>query len=128
MSSNPVLNPAYSLQKSNISLGAAEQPRLYTTSIVGQHPAYSKHINTINSSYLSPPINASFNPTYTSGNYLLPPNQSSFVATQGLKQVPIEKTAYVTSTEKRQTKTWFTYHPYTKTYIDYEQQTVLVPV
>ena len=74
MNSNPILNPAYSLQKSNISLGYAEQPRMYATSQVNQYPAYSQHANVISSSYGNLPINASFNPAYTSANYLLPPN------------------------------------------------------
>ena len=74
MNSNTILNPAYSLQKSNISLGYAEQPRLYATSQFHQYPANSQHANVVSSSYGNYPVNASFNPAYTATNYLLPPN------------------------------------------------------
>lgn len=118
-----LLNPSYSLRQSNLSLGRPQlQPNLYATSQVNLYSGNPQQQYFVTSSAAPQQTTATLHPQQLASTNLSANNFYGQSYNGG----------FVTSTkvfnEKKESQSRITYHPYTRTYIEYEERVILVPV
>lgn len=117
-----LLNPSYSLRQSTLSMGKPQpQPNLYATSQVNVFPGKPQQQYYVTSSLPVQQVTTPVPLQAITGNYLNSLHQYgqvNYSTKVGLNAVQ----------ERKETESRITYHPYTRTYIDYEERVVLVPV
>lgn len=98
------------------------QPNLYATSQVNLYPGNPQQQYFVTSSVAPQQITSSLRPQQLASTHLSANNFYGQAYNGG----------FVTSTkvynEKKESQSRITYHPYTRTYIDYEERVILVPV
>jgi hypothetical protein len=118
-----ILNPSYSLRQSNLSMGKTQaQPNLYAASQVNLYPGNPQQQYFVTSSVTPQQITSSLRPQQLASTHLGANNLYGQTYNGG----------FATSTkvynDKKESQSRITYHPYTRTYIDYEERVILVPV
>lgn len=129
-SQTQILNPSYSLRQSNLSMGKQQPPsNLFATSQVNLFPGNPQQQYFVTSSLAPQQPNPALQTQQLTGSRLNINYQPGQLGSQNSQAYApnIYKSAQVFQ-EKPKSESRITYHPYVRTYIDYEERVVLVPV